>query len=96
MTAWELWIRHSHLRWRNGYAYDLHVQIADAVLCHHFHTAPQRLSRWLLRAGDRVGSDTLDLTHELLAHVLGIPRSARTPAISGIDAATSSSGIRDR
>lgn len=62
------------------YAHDLHVQIAGSVLCHHFHTAPQRLSQWLLRAGSRIGSDTLDLTHELLAQVLGIPRTAVTRA----------------
>jgi len=62
------------------YADDLHVQIAASVLCHHFHTAPQRLSQWLLRAADRIGSDTLDLTHELLAQVLGIPRTAVTRA----------------
>ncbi len=69
-------LHHALLR----YAHDVLSETARSLVCHRFHSSSQRLSRWLLGAGDRVGSDTLDLTHECLAHVLGIPRTAVTEA----------------
>ncbi|HLG56008.1 MAG TPA: Crp/Fnr family transcriptional regulator [Vicinamibacterales bacterium] len=62
------------------YAHDVLSETSRSLVCHRFHSPSQRLSRWLLGAGDRLGSDTLDLTHEGLAHVLGIPRTAVTEA----------------
>jgi hypothetical protein len=38
------------------------------------------LSRWLLAAHDRAGVDTLELTHEFIGHVLGVPRSVVSEA----------------
>jgi CRP-like cAMP-binding protein len=66
------------------YANDVLSETARSLVCHRFHSSSQRLSRWLLGAGDRVGSDTLDLTHECLAHVLGLPRTAVTEAAVGL------------
>jgi CRP-like cAMP-binding protein len=62
------------------YAHDVLGEAARSLVCHRFHSSSQRLSRWLLGAGDCFGSDTLDLTHECLAHALGIPRTAVTAA----------------
>lgn len=62
------------------YAHEVHVQIARGALCHRFHTTPKRLSRWLLDAVDRLDSDTLEFTQELLAHVLGVPRTTVSDA----------------
>jgi CRP-like cAMP-binding protein len=62
------------------YAHDVHVQIARGALCHRFHTTPRRLSRWLLDALDRLDCDTLEFTQELLAHVLGVPRTTVSDA----------------
>jgi CRP-like cAMP-binding protein len=46
--------------------------------CHRFHEAEERLARWLLMAQDRTGSDTLGLTQEFLAMMLGARRTTVT------------------
>jgi CRP-like cAMP-binding protein len=43
--------------------------------CHRLHNAEERLARWLLMVRDRVESDTLVLTQEFLAQMLGSRRS---------------------
>jgi CRP-like cAMP-binding protein len=50
------------------------------VVCHHFHVTLQRLCRWLLAASDRLHTDRLDLTQEMLGSALGIPRTGVTTA----------------
>jgi CRP-like cAMP-binding protein len=62
------------------YADSLLNDLAQSTVCHHFHPLSERLCRWLLNASDRVQSDTLSLTHDTLAHVLGAPRSAVSAA----------------
>jgi CRP-like cAMP-binding protein len=62
------------------YAHDVLTETSRAFVCHRFHSIAQRLSRWLLVVGERAGSDTLDVTHESMAHVLGVPRSVVTTA----------------
>ena len=62
------------------YTHDVLSEISRAFVCHRFHSTSQRLSRWLLIVGDRAGSDTLELTHESMAHALGVPRSVVTTA----------------
>jgi CRP-like cAMP-binding protein len=55
-----------------------HAVLSDIALgsaCHCFHTARQRLARWLLTASDRIQSSHLELTHEQLADVLGLQRT---------------------
>jgi CRP-like cAMP-binding protein len=54
--------------------------VVQAVVCHSFHSLIGRLSTWLLRAGDRLGSNALPLTHGGLARVLGTPRTTVTDA----------------
>ena len=62
------------------YAHDVLSEISRTFVCHRVHSTAQRLSGWLLIVGDRAGSDTLELTHESMAHVLGVPRSVVTTA----------------
>jgi CRP-like cAMP-binding protein len=57
------------------YTHGLLAQVSQSAVCHRFHTSSQRLSRWLLMACDRVDSDTLELTQDSLACVLGIQRT---------------------
>lgn len=57
------------------YTYTLLTQISQSAVCNHFHTAQQRLSRWLLVTRDRTHSDEFSLTQEFLSHMLGIPRT---------------------
>jgi CRP-like cAMP-binding protein len=57
------------------YTHSLLAEVAQSAVCHRFHTSSQRLSRWLLMARDRVDSDSLELTQDSLAYVLGIQRT---------------------
>ena len=45
-----------------------------SVGCKAAHTVEQRLARWLLMTRDRLERDELPLTHDLLAHMLGVRR----------------------
>ena len=51
------------------------TQISQSAVCNHFHTAEQRLSRWLLVTQDRTHSNEFNLTQEVMSHMLGIPRT---------------------
>jgi len=64
------------------YTYALMAQISQTAACNRFHDAEQRLSRWLLMTHDRIGSDEFPLTHEFLAHMLGLRREGVTEAAS--------------
>lgn len=50
-------------------------QLAQSALCNRFHTALQRLARWLLLTAERAKTDRIELTHELVAQMVGAPRS---------------------
>ena len=56
------------------------TQISQSSICNRFHTINEALSRWLLTVQDRVNSDNLNLTHEMISHTLGVPRTAVTAA----------------
>lgn len=58
----------------------LFSQVAQAVPCTRFHPLLSRLALWLLRAQDRMGSSDLCFTHQRLAELLGVQRSAVTLA----------------
>jgi CRP-like cAMP-binding protein len=47
------------------------VQVAATALANGQNTVEARLARWLLTCHDRTGRDLLDLTHELVALMLG-------------------------
>jgi CRP-like cAMP-binding protein len=57
------------------YAHQLFTEIAQSAVCNRFHTADQRFCRWLLSTHDRIQSDTVELTHEIISDMLGIQRS---------------------
>lgn len=57
------------------YTHSLFTQIAQSAVCNRFHTAEQRFCRWLLCTHDRVQSDTIELTHEIISDMLGVQRS---------------------
>lgn len=60
------------------------LQLTQSVICSRFHTATQRLARWLLLSAERAGTRELPLTHEVLAQMVGAPRSAVTHAASAL------------
>lgn len=64
------------------YTHKMIAQVAQSAVCNRFHTARQRLARWLLMTADRADSLQLSLTHEFISYMVGGPRSAVTEAAS--------------
>lgn len=56
------------------------TETSQTALCSHAHTIEQRLSRWLLNLADRLGSDELPMTQDLIANMLGVHRPGVTLA----------------
>lgn len=54
------------------------VQISQTALCNRLHSVEQRMSRWLLMCRDRAASDSLGITQEFLAVMLGSNRTSVT------------------
>jgi len=56
------------------------VQLSQSAICNRFHTAVERLARWLLLTAEHAEADRLDLTHDFVAQMVGAPRTAVTQA----------------
>jgi CRP-like cAMP-binding protein len=56
------------------------AQVAQTAACNRHGTLEQRLCRWLLLNLDRMPSGELTVTHELIAHALGVRREGVTEA----------------
>lgn len=57
------------------YADCLLAQIVQSVACNALHAIDARCARWILTIQDRVGGDTLPVTHQFLSEALGVQRS---------------------
>jgi CRP-like cAMP-binding protein len=69
-------LQHVLLRYTNA----LLTQISQAAVCNRRHSIDQQLCRWMLQSLDRLGSEELTMTHELLANTLGVRREGITDA----------------
>lgn len=66
------------------HAHGLMVQATQAAFCSHFHLLEARLARSLLMMRDRVQSNALHLTHEVLGLALGVRRVGITKAATSL------------
>ncbi|MEA2176003.1 MAG: hypothetical protein QOD00_3595 [Blastocatellia bacterium] len=58
------------------YTHALMTQISQSVVCNSRHPVEGRLARWLLMYQDRLERDEFELTHEFMAHMLGVRRAS--------------------
>jgi hypothetical protein len=62
------------------YTQALMTQMSQTAVCNRLHTIEQQLCRWLLLSHDRLDSDELVMTQELIANMLGVRREGVTHA----------------
>lgn len=62
------------------YTQALITQMAQTAVCNRHHSIDQQLCRWLLLSMDRLPSNELKMTQELIANMLGVRRAGVTEA----------------
>lgn len=62
------------------YTQALMTQISQTAVCNRLHSIEQQLCRWLLLSHDRLESDKLVMTHDLISNMLGVRREGITLA----------------
>jgi CRP-like cAMP-binding protein len=62
------------------YTQGLITQMAQTAVCNRHHSVDQQLCRWLLLSLDRLSSNELAMTQELIANMLGVRREGVTEA----------------
>lgn len=62
------------------YTQALITQMSQTAVCNRHHTLDQQLCRWLLLSLDRLASNDLVMTQELIANMLGVRREGVTEA----------------
>jgi CRP-like cAMP-binding protein len=62
------------------YTQSLITQMAQTAVCNRHHSVDQQLCRWLLLSLDRLESNELHMTQELIANMLGVRREGVTEA----------------
>ena len=69
------------------YTQALITQMTQTAVCNRHHTVEQQLCRWLLLSIDRLPSDSLTMTQELIANMLGVRREGVTEAAGNLQRA---------
>ena len=59
-------------------------QARVTAACNALHAIEARFCRWLLQCADRAGGDTVELTQEFLAEMLGVRRTSVTEVASRV------------
>jgi CRP-like cAMP-binding protein len=62
------------------YTQALITQMAQTAVCNRHHSVDQQLCRWLLLSLDRLSTNKLNMTQELIANMLGVRREGVTEA----------------
>jgi CRP-like cAMP-binding protein len=76
-------LQHLLLRYTLG----LLTQMAQTAVCNRHHSVDQQLCRWLLLSLDRLSSNELRMTQELIANMLGVRREGVTEAAGKLQSA---------
>lgn len=66
------------------YTQRLMTQMAQTAVCNRHHSIEQQVCRWLLLSLDRLTSNELKITHELIAKMLGVRREGVTAAAGNL------------
>ena len=66
------------------YTQALIAQMSQTVVCNRHHSIQQQLSRWLLMSLDRLSSNEVLMTQELIANMLGVRREGVTDAAGAL------------
>jgi CRP-like cAMP-binding protein len=69
------------------YTQALITQMAQTAVCNRHHSVEQQLCRWLLLSLDRLSSNELTMTQELIANMLGVRREGVTQAAGNLQRA---------
>ena len=69
------------------YTQALITQMAQTAVCNRHHALEKQLCRWLLLSLDRLASNELTMTQELIANMLGVRREGVTEAAGHLQAA---------
>src|ERR671913_26846 len=76
------------------YTQALITQISQTAVCNRLHSVEQQLGRWLLLSHDRLDTDELIMTQELIADMLGVRRGGVTVAAGDFQDAGAISYVR--
>ena len=69
------------------YTQALITQMSQTAVCNRHHSVDQQLCRWLLLSLDRLPSNKLEMTQELISNMLGVRREGVTEAAGKLQAA---------
>jgi len=72
------------------------MQVGQIAACNRLHDLDKRLARWLLMCQDRIDSESLYLTHEFLAQMLGSGRPSVSLAAGVLERAGLIENLRGR
>jgi CRP-like cAMP-binding protein len=78
------------------YTQALITQMAQTAVCNRHHSVGKQLCRWLLLSLDRLSTDELNMTQELIANMLGVRREGVTEAAGNLQRAGLISYTRGR
>lgn len=69
------------------YGLNLQSELEQSIACNALHRAEQRFAKWLLRCHDRIDGNTVHLTQEYLASMLGSQRTTVNEAAQALQRA---------
>jgi CRP-like cAMP-binding protein len=93
--AWRISAAHLHEAWKKSaklqhlvdhHSQALYAQAVQSAACNALHSVEARFCRWLLGCHDRMDGDTVQLTQEFLADMLGVQRTTVTAVARGLQA----------